>query len=110
MSEFGPEILTKDLRPEDVPYVDPESDEAWMAFTRFAFTYDGYERCRNVGAVANGAVARYREDGALPEDPEEIRACLFFEQRRWRHFGVPPDAETWRYLNALLDELRKCLT
>jgi hypothetical protein len=92
------------LRPEDVP-VDTSD---WLVFSDFALTFDGYDwlgdRC---GDYANDAAERYRRDGSLPESLSDSRACIFFEQRRWRHFGIDPDPESWRYLRALLQRVRE---
>lgn len=60
---------------------------------QFALTFDGYaalgsERCAEIANKQS------------PSTLTELRACLFFEQRRCRHFSRNPDAETSRYLSA----------
>jgi len=110
MGEFGPEIETGDLMRSHVPQLNPSSPDVWQVFARFALSFDGYTRLgKACGSVANGWLRTYRESGELPADPETIRACLFYEQRRWRHFQIPPDREAWTYLNALLSALRSIL-
>ena len=88
---------SKDLRPPDVP----SPDAGWEAIGRFALTYDGYglagfDRC---AALANG------------DEPmrtlEDYRAALFFEQRRWRHFGDEPDSRAMEGIARLLDRIRE---
>ena len=56
MGEFGPEILTNDLRPADIPHLDPSSGDAWMVFTKFAFTYDGYGQRGDVATVVKADI------------------------------------------------------
>jgi hypothetical protein len=75
------------------------------AIWAFALTYDGYRRhggFAGAADIANEALAAWREDGALPDDLTSARAALFFEQRRWRHFGDSPDPESLEYLRALV--------
>ena len=36
----------------------------------------------------------------------DLRVCLFFEQRRWHHFGSHPDDEAMAYIRELLDRIR----
>jgi hypothetical protein len=36
----------------------------------------------------------------------ELRTCLFFEQRRWRHIGEVPDAEAMAYIRDLVRQIR----
>jgi len=56
--------------------------------------------------IANAAADRYSQEGELPESLDELRTCLFFEQRRWHHFGATPDGEAQRYFAALLEAIR----
>src|SRR5262245_31371071 len=37
----------------------------------------------------------------------ELRTCLFFEQRRWNHFGDRPDAEAMTYIHGLIAAISK---
>lgn len=110
MGEFGPEIETQALRRSDVPDVDPDLDDAWRRFSRFALTYDGYAKLGDHCAqLANQWARTYRESASVPDNADEVRACLFYEQRRWRHFERSPDAAAWTYLTDLLSRLRSCL-
>jgi len=56
--------------------------------------------------IANAAAHRYSQEGELPDSLDELRTCLFFEQRRWHHFGATPDGEAQRYFAALLQAIR----
>jgi len=60
----------------------------WLpALCSFARILDGYGALGGlepVAELANAASGRWRESGELPDDLVELRACLFFEQRRQR--------------------------
>ena len=88
-------IDNEDLRVEDIP----EPDATWDALQRFALTFDGY----GVFGDACGEIANARRHTTL----SELRGCLFFEQRRHRHFGDPPGPDDLRYLRSLVDEIRR---
>ena len=75
---------------------------------RFALTFNGYERLGGfepVGELANDVSEAWHTNGDFPDDVDALRTALFFEQRRWRHFGYPPDEAADRYLRALVDQL-----
>jgi hypothetical protein len=90
-----------------VPKAPLNEGELW----RFARTYDAYRRHGGFAAVAelgNEARHDYQRSKRLPNDLDQARAALLFEQRRWRHFGTDPDRATFEYLEALvgrIDEL-----
>jgi hypothetical protein len=100
------EIANADLKESDLP--PPEAE--WHEVGRFALSFNGYEWWGSFGQcaeVANRNLEGFRERGALPDSLTELRTCLFFEQRRWRHFGLDPDEEARRYIGALLDRIRE---
>jgi hypothetical protein len=100
------EIANADLMPEDVP--GPDAD--WSAIGRFALTFDGYRACGSLEtckAVAERWADAYAERGALPDSLTALRTCLFYEQRRWRHYGRTPDPDAMAYIRALVDEIRR---
>jgi hypothetical protein len=78
---------------------------------RFALTYDAYRRHGGFAAVAElgkEVLNDYQGSKRLPNDLNKARAALFFEQRRWRHFGTDLDRAAFEYLEALvgrIDEL-----
>ena len=84
------------LKPGDIP----EPGAPWDEIARFALTFDGYtywqsfEKCAEIANRGN------------PETLAELRTCLFFEQRRWRHFGDGPDAEAMVDIRALVEGIR----
>ncbi|NIP83418.1 MAG: hypothetical protein GWM90_31000, partial [Gemmatimonadetes bacterium] len=69
------------LSVEDVP----PSAQHVQALTEFALSFDGYahwgERC---GERAAAVATAYRESGEFPADLADLRACLFYEQQKWR--------------------------
>lgn len=79
----------------------PSSDSDWETIGRFALTFDGFEHWGGSEACAEIANA-HRHDTVT-----DLRTCLFYEQRRWRHFGCDPDAEASRYIRWLVDEIRR---
>jgi hypothetical protein len=83
----------------------PPPDADWDLIQRFALTFDGYKYCGSFDRCAEIANRR-RHGGGGGESLSELRSCLFFEQRRWRHFGYAPDAEGMRYICGLLEEIR----
>jgi hypothetical protein len=97
-------IPNEDLTPEDVPA--PDADY-YDVISEFALTFNGYDyypdTCED---IANRALERFGDCGAVPDSLSELRACLFYEQRRWRHFGEDLDAEALAYIRALVDAIR----
>ena len=60
-------------------------------------------------APARTTEPRWRRTGEVPRTLEELRACLWYEQRRWRFLGREPDTEGMRYAGALIGAMRHCL-
>lgn len=81
----------------------PPSDADWNTIQRFALTFNAYEFHGSSEKCEQIANARRAETLI------ELRTCLFFEQRRWRHFGEEPDAEAMHYIRGLLDKIRKAV-
>jgi hypothetical protein len=97
------EIENSELGRDEVPR--PTDD--WITIFGFALSYDGYSHHADQCAhIANAAADRYSQEGELPDSLDELRTCLFFEQRRWQHFGATPDGEARRYFAALLEAIR----
>lgn len=90
------EIANSDLTAADIP----ASDADWHSIGEFALSYDGYQRWGSFEKCAEIANAQRR--GSL----DELRTCLFFEQRRWRHFGDAPDAASIAYIRAIIEKIR----
>jgi hypothetical protein len=79
----------------------PDSTADWHAISRFALTFDGYtvsgsfERCAE---IANNHCCSTLTD---------LRTCLFFEQRRWRHFADDPDPRAMVYIHEVVRNIRE---
>ncbi len=96
------QIANRDLLIDKIP----SSTSPWSVIQRFALTFDGYavfnteERQTACGDLANS-----RQANSLTE----LRASLFFEQRRWRHFGESPEGLDLIYIQSLLWRIRQCV-
>jgi len=99
------QIPNCELRVADMP----PAEAQWHEIESFAFTYWAYDYHGGfdaVGELANAAGAAYAEDGTLPDTLAELRTCLFFEQRRYHHFGWSPEGHAMEYIRALLEAIR----
>lgn len=67
---------------------------------RFALTFDAYQHWGSFERCAEVANAGHNETLTDP------RTCLFFEQRRWRHFGYAPDEVSMHYIRDLVAQIR----
>ncbi len=84
----------------------PEHGDSWDAVSSFSLSYDGYAYWDDVSELATRSIRVWTRDHALPATIDEVRACLFYEQRRWHHFGEDPNGRGAHYVWALLDTLR----
>ena len=92
-------IDNEHLRLSDVP----EESADWASIQRFALRFDGYQAhgsFQKCAAIAN----KPRHDTLT-----DLRTCLFFEQRRWRHFGEHPDDKAMAYIRSLVEQIRTTL-
>lgn len=99
-------ILTGNLKPDDIP--SPKA--SWRTISDFALSFDGYERFGNkrLASLANSSRKFFSEKGGLPElSLDELRCCLFFEQRRFRHFGCDPEKDDLLYIRAVVVAIRE---
>ena len=87
----------------------PSQRATWKKIEPFAFTFNGYDhwgsfkKCR---AIAQLGVATYRNNQGLDQSLTDLRTCLFFEARRWKHFDKKPSKSGMEYIHALLDAIR----
>lgn len=86
----------------------PRPREPFEAVVRFAYTFDGYaafgmEMC---GAVANRGRSQWTELGEIPTwlagDLDRLRACIYFEARRWIVLEREPDTQSLMYVHDLI--------
>ena len=97
-------IANADLTENDLPA--PNAD--WGKIGRFALSFNGYEywgSFAKCGEIANKSAKIYRETKVLPGSLSELRTCLFFEQRAWRHYGEIPDEQAMIYIHALIKSI-----
>ena len=104
---FGPsdEWGDPDLPGEMWVRPNPDAEDISSIF-RYALTVGGYDYARQYlgvecGDLANERLAKYHETKKWAGTFEELRCCLFFEQRRWRHFGTEPEGEEADAIKAL---------
>ncbi len=63
---------------------------------------DGYKMFgEQLGDLANEICKSWHSDGKLPDNPELLKACLFYESRRSRFVSGYPDESDMPYLRAL---------
>ncbi len=90
----------------------PKRRDPFDAVVNFAYTFDGYahfgmEKCAE---IANVSLSTFYHSQELPDDIDMLRACLFFEARRWTLYQKEPDNKGLIYIHALIDRLGKRLT
>ena len=101
-------IADTKLSSEDVP--GPRA--SWSTIQHFALTIDGYARWRSTercAEIGNGLRDAYRTSRGLPLDLSRLRTALFFEQRRYHHFGEAPQGDDLEYMRALVNAIRTVL-
>ena len=72
----------------------------------YGLTVGGYDYAREhfgveCGDLANQRIQQYQKTGKWEGCFEELRCCLFFEQRRHHHFGQGPDDSECEPIRAL---------
>lgn len=104
--QFGPFIRSDKLEIGQVPRAGADLGQIW----RFALTFDGYtvwgDQC---GGIANLLLDEFQRTGILPVNIRLLRTALFFEQRRYRHFGREPVDKERSYIQALLEAMRSAV-
>lgn len=87
----------------------PSRHASWTNIQPFASTFDGYEywgsfkKCRE---VAQQGLLLFRDHQDLAQSLTDLRTCLFFEARRWRHFEKKPSKKGMDYIHALIEAIR----
>ena len=90
-------ISNDDLKLDDVPHENAD----WSNIARFALTFNGYKHHGSFDKCAEIANNHHADTWT------ELRTCLFFEQRRWPHFGETPDEDTVQYIRELVQNIRQ---
>jgi hypothetical protein len=87
----------------------PERRATWVKIQPFAISFDGYEhwgsfkKCRE---VADFGVSLHRKHEPLTQSLTDLRTCLFFESRRWKHLKKDPTKTGMNYIHSLVDAIR----
>ena len=81
------------MKPSDIP----ANFESWSSIVEFAATFDPRKESVSVKGI----------DILTPDSTvAERRAALFFEYRRYNHFGYPPSDETERKCVSVIESIR----
>ena len=83
-----------------------------LSIWQYALTVDGYQYATEnlglaCGDLANRKLEAFERDGIWQGSFEELRCCLFFEQRRWRWFGTEPAGNSLKTIEALFLAIAK---
>lgn len=103
--EYPRQIADSDLTLDDLPAPDARED----AYHTFALSMSGYERTgsfADCAELANTALEQWLSSGSLPQTLRDLRCALFFEQRRWHHYGEGFDEQAFVYVKALVSAIR----
>ena len=85
------ETPSHQLTAADIP--DPEDRSA---LAEFAHTFDGYRHfSERYEERMNAVRERWEADGTLPDDLDDLRACLFLEHRRERFVELDDVISIW---------------
>ena len=87
------------LREEHLPH----SDAPWATIVRFASTFNAYRQLADEKAAGDAANRKARDLATCTLT--DLRAALFFEYRRYNHFGHAPDAVAMVHMHALVEEI-----
>lgn len=87
--------------PTESLYLDyiPKQDASVMEIMIFGSSFDGYMYWGSFEECAK--VANEQRQATITE----LRTCLFFELRRWRHFGETPDEEAVTYWREIVRKI-----
>ncbi|MBI3162434.1 MAG: hypothetical protein HYZ23_07985 [Chloroflexi bacterium] len=87
----------------------PSQRASWKKIELFALTFNGYKhwgsfkKCRE---VAERGVKLFRENKEPTQSLTDLRTCLFFESRRWKHYGKNPSKKGMEYVHILVEAIR----
>jgi len=99
----------EEIRASCYPPAPPDTEDL-SSIWEFAYKYDAYKKLGSSEVVAELANARqetFTETGQWNETLNELRTCLFFEQRLWRHFGEDPDGKSLQGIFQLYQKIRE---
>jgi hypothetical protein len=106
-----------DRKPDEVPNEGltasavPPATASWRTIVGFALTIDGYKAIgqKECAQLANRVKSEFSREPASVETLSltELRLCLFFEQRRFNHFGHEPQDADRIFINTLLGAIHR---
>ncbi len=88
----------------------PTRHTSWINIVPFAQSFNGYEywgsvkKCRE---VAHRGVELHKGNNGLNLSLTDLRTCLFFEARRWKHLEKKPTPSGLKYIHALIDAIHE---
>jgi hypothetical protein len=106
MGEFGDRAIgDQNVSVERIP----TRPDPWMPFAEFALSFDGYAYRPDLRDWANGQAVQFRASGTLADrlSLRDLRALVFYEQRRYHHLDVAPSGGGLAYIDALLAAIRR---
>jgi hypothetical protein len=82
---------------------------SWEDSNAFVYLLNGYTAMGpdELGGFANKRVDQARKTGVWTGSVRDLWLCLFYEKRRWRHFGDEPTGPDRVLLDALCEALRQ---
>jgi hypothetical protein len=83
----------------------PGRADPWDAVSEFALSYDGYGYWDDLPELASRVLQCWTRSRSLPGTLDELRGCLFYEQRRWHHFGEEPSGRSAEYMRAIVEAI-----
>ena len=87
----------------------PSRRAAWNKIIPFAHTFNGYEhwgsvkKCRE---VAKQGIVLHKSNQDMEQSLTDLRTCLFFEARRYKHLEKNPTKAGLLYVHALVEGIR----
>ena len=87
----------------------PSRRAAWKNILPFAHTFNGYEHCGSVKKcreVAHQGIVLHKSNKDSQLSLTDLRTCLFYEARRWKHLEKSPNKAALIYVHALVEDIR----
>ncbi len=82
----------------------PKANASWNKILEFAKTFDAYKTYGSLPVVAD--IANKKISTLSSCSIEELRAALFFEYRRYNHFGYDPNTEEMKHIHTIIEAIR----
>jgi hypothetical protein len=88
----------------------PSRRAAWKNILPFAHTFNGYEYCGSVKKcreVARHGIVLHKSNKEFEQSLTDLRTCLFYEARRWKHLEKNPNKAALAYVHSLVEAIRE---